>query len=81
MTSVASASGFSLSNLHPEWALEILLHEGIPVAQQSGSWSGETALVSSEGREYPVLQLVLAHLAVADRDLRVRHQALQERPD
>jgi PAS domain S-box-containing protein len=26
-------SGFSLSNLHPEWALEILLHEGIPVAQ------------------------------------------------
>jgi PAS domain S-box-containing protein len=56
-------SGFSLSNLHPEWALKILLHEGIPVAQLSGSWSGETALVSSEGREYPVLQLVLAHFS------------------
>ena len=54
-------SGVSLSNLHPAWALEILVHEGIPVAQSSGSWSGETALVSSDGREYPVLQVVLAH--------------------
>jgi PAS domain S-box-containing protein len=54
-------SGIALSNLHPEWALEILVHEGIPVAQLNGSWSGETALVSFEGREYPVLQVVLAH--------------------
>ena len=54
-------SEVALSNLHPAWALEILLHEGIPVAQVNGSWSGETALVSSDGREYPVLQVVLAH--------------------
>ncbi len=59
----SDVSGTALSDLHPEWALEILVHEGIPVAQLNGSWSGETALVSTEGREYPVLQVVLAHFA------------------
>ena len=57
-------SGVSLRNLHPEWALEILVHEGIPISQLNGSWSGETALVSPEGREYPVLQVLLAHFDV-----------------
>ncbi|MEO6786820.1 MAG: ATP-binding protein [Chthoniobacteraceae bacterium] len=57
----AVISGLTLRDLHPEWAFEILRQEGIPSAQADGSWSGETALVSAAGREYPVLQVVLAH--------------------
>ena len=55
-------SGLTMRGLHPEWAYEIIRQEGIPAAQAEGSWSGETALITTTGREYPVLQLVLAHL-------------------
>ncbi len=55
-------SGHTLRGLHPEWAYEILVQEGFPCALEEGSWSGETALVSTSGREFPVLQAVLAHV-------------------
>ncbi len=58
----ADISNLTLRGLHPEWAFEIVRQEGIPFAQQHGSWSGETALISGAGREFPVLHLVLAHL-------------------
>ncbi len=62
LTADADISGLTIAGLHPEWAFEIVRQEGIPSAQADGSWSGETALVSAKGREFPVLQLVLAHL-------------------
>ena len=68
LESESDISKISLPSLHPEWALEILVHEGIPVAQVDGSWSGETALVSADGSECPVLQVVLAHFG-ADRQV------------
>ena len=52
----------TLRDVHPEWAYEILVQEGLPSAQSDGSWSGETALLSATGREYPVLQVVLSHV-------------------
>ena len=58
----AEISALTLRGLHPEWAFEIIRQEGIPTAHAEGSWSGETALISPAGREFPVLQLVLAHL-------------------
>ena len=42
--------------------VQILVQEGFPCALEEGSWSGETALVSTSGREHPVLQAVLAHV-------------------
>ena len=54
----------TLRDLHPEWAYEILVQEGLPSAQAAGSWSGETALLSAAGREYPVMQVVLSHVGV-----------------
>ena len=68
LTNDAEISGLTLRGLHPEWAFEIVRQEGIPFAQEHGSWSGETALISGTGREFPVLQLVLAHLG-ADGEL------------
>ena len=57
----AAITGRTLHDLHPEWAYEILVQEGLPSALTEGSWSGETALISAAGREHPVLQVVLAH--------------------
>jgi len=45
---------------HPEWAQEIL-KEAIPAAARDGSWTGETALLTSSGEEIPVSQVILAH--------------------
>jgi PAS domain S-box-containing protein len=61
----AEISHLMLRDLHPEWAYEILQQEAFPCAVAEGSWSGETALRSAAGREFPVLQAVLAH--VGDR--------------
>ena len=50
-----------ISHLHPEWARNIVLEEAIPTALREGIWRGETALRSRDGREIPVLQVVIAH--------------------
>jgi PAS domain S-box-containing protein len=46
---------------HPEWARAITLEEGIPTAVREGIWRGESALLTREGREIPVAQVILAH--------------------
>ncbi|MBD2308119.1 PAS domain S-box protein [Chroococcidiopsis sp. FACHB-1243] len=50
-----------LSNLHPAWAYDLLHREAIPTAIQDGVWVGETAILSHDGREIPVSQLLIAH--------------------
>ena len=50
-----------LSNLHPAWAYNLLHREAIPTAIQDGVWVGETAILSHDGREIPVSQLLIAH--------------------
>ncbi|HET8654550.1 MAG TPA: PAS domain S-box protein [Longimicrobiaceae bacterium] len=52
---------FNLTDLHPQWVSDLLLHEGIPTAVREGVWSGETALLDANGNEVPVLQAILAH--------------------
>ncbi|NHC36868.1 PAS domain-containing sensor histidine kinase [Scytonema millei] len=53
--------GLHLSNLHPAWAYDLLHREAIPKAIQDGVWVGETAILSHDGREIPVSQLLIAH--------------------
>ncbi|MBW7885754.1 MAG: PAS domain S-box protein, partial [Caldilineaceae bacterium] len=50
-----------LSNIHPEWALQKLQEEGIPVASEQHVWAGESAVLHQEGQEIPVSQVVIAH--------------------
>lgn len=50
-----------VGDLHPEWAMKLLLDEALPQATETGSWSGETALIDLEGNEIPISQVVLAH--------------------
>lgn len=48
----------------PDWALKLILETGIPHATEHGTWSGETAFLQSDGKEIPVLQVIIAHKGV-----------------
>jgi signal transduction histidine kinase len=76
-----------LGELHPPAARERLLVEAVPTALRDGVWSGETALRHHDGREIPVLQVVLAHrspqgevdfLSTIARDVSQRLKAEQQ---
>ena len=81
----------SIANYHPDWALNIVQKRGIPTAISEGSWLGETALLTRDGQEIPVSQLIIAHKSPAGkveyistvmRDLTIQKQtekSLQER--
>ncbi|MDZ8056288.1 MAG: AAA family ATPase [Aulosira sp. ZfuVER01] len=56
-------STLSVANYHPQWALEILQNQGLPAAIRDGIWVGEIALLSRDGREIPVSQMIIAHKA------------------
>jgi PAS domain S-box-containing protein len=47
--------------LHPTWASDLVLREGIPLAMRDGVWNGETALLTRDGSEIPVSQVLIAH--------------------
>lgn len=51
----------SLRDFHPDWAAEIVMRDGLAGARNAGAWTGETALLSRDGHEIPVSQLILAH--------------------
>ncbi|MEJ6480830.1 AAA family ATPase [Nostoc punctiforme UO1] len=59
----ADLSKLSILNYHPQWALEIIQNQGIPLAIRDGTWVGETALLDIDGREIPVSQMIIAHKA------------------
>lgn len=54
-------SFLTISDLHPPAAATRIVHEGIPTATREGAWSGEGALLSRDGLEIPVSQVILAH--------------------
>ena len=51
----------SVADYHPGWALDIVKSTGIPTALERGTWLGQTALLTKEGSERPVSQLIIAH--------------------
>jgi len=50
-----------IANVHPQWATDIILTEGLQTAIQEGRWLGETAVLGPDGEEIPVSQLILSH--------------------
>ena len=50
----------ALTACYPAWAHERLLHESVPAAIRDGVWSGDTALLSRDGREIAVSQVLTA---------------------
>ena len=54
-------SDLSISGYYPKWAFDLVYETGIPTAKKEGTWLGETALLTRDGREMPVSQLIIAH--------------------
>ena len=54
-------SGLKIEDYHPAWAWNIVEKQGIPTAVTTGTWLGETAILTKDGREIPVSQLIVAH--------------------
>ncbi|MCP4692870.1 MAG: PAS domain S-box protein [Desulfobacterales bacterium] len=53
--------GEAIADFHPDWAFEIINNEGIPASLEKGAWQGETALLTRDGVEIPVLQVIISH--------------------
>lgn len=50
-----------VSEFHTQEAMEHMRAEGFPGAIRDGVWIGETTLLSRDGREIPVSQVLIAH--------------------
>lgn len=59
--------GLNLLESFPPWAHDLLVSEGIPVALETGSWSGDTAILGTTGKEIPMAQTIIAHRAEVGR--------------
>ena len=77
-------SELRILDFHPEWAREIISSVGLPTALEEGSWAGETAIRSRDGKEIHVSQVFIAHrnpegnleyLSTVMRDMTDRRQA------
>jgi rsbT co-antagonist protein RsbR len=59
------ATLYRIPDFHPEWALQRVQDEGIPVAVKDGVWLGESALLNrATGQEIPISQVIIAHKTV-----------------
>ncbi len=52
---------FEVPDCHPRWAYERVRDEGIPAAIAQGRWQGDTAILSEDGQEIPVSQVIMSH--------------------
>jgi PAS domain S-box-containing protein len=77
-------AGLKIFDFHPDWAREIITHEGLPAALHNGSWAGETAILTRDGQEIHVSQVLIAHknsddeleyVSTVMRDMTERRQA------
>jgi PAS domain S-box-containing protein len=73
-------SGKAIADLHPAWAYERIMQEGIPATLDTGTWRGETALIHRDGREIPVSQVIMAHRGL-DSQLRYLSTVMRDISD
>ncbi len=79
-------SGMGMLVNKPEWARQEFERVYVPMAIREGIWMGESAYLGPDGREIPVLQVLLAHkgpggavefFSTIARDISQRKQAEQ----
>jgi PAS domain S-box-containing protein len=51
----------TFTEIHPQWAMDLIVTEAIPAAVKNGVWIGETAFLGETGKEIPVSQMLLSH--------------------
>jgi signal transduction histidine kinase/DNA-binding response OmpR family regulator len=77
-------------DVHPDWTNTMLAKESLPAAKKDGLWKGECAFLCRDGREIPVLMVLLAHkssngevevFSVISRDISDLKRTAQELKD
>lgn len=58
-------SNFLVYNYHPQWVRN-LFSQVLPIVIEKGLWRGEMAMLSGDGREIPVSQVLIAHKETPD---------------
>ena len=53
--------GYRVEQAHPPWAYDLIREQGIPQALAQGVWRGDTAILTKDGQEIPVSQVIMAH--------------------
>ncbi len=53
--------GVNLAECMAPWAWTVITQDALPTAARLGGWIGETALMTRDGREIPVSQVVISH--------------------
>lgn len=56
-----TVTNLKITDFHPKWASDIILKVGVPTTLRNGTWLGETALLSRDGNEIAVSQVIIAH--------------------
>ncbi|MBI4970430.1 MAG: PAS domain S-box protein [Candidatus Omnitrophica bacterium] len=54
-------TNLQISDYHPQWVYELITQKGIPHAAKYGMWTGETVLLTRDGREIPIFQVIMSH--------------------
>jgi PAS domain S-box-containing protein len=54
-------SALTIAECHPEWAGRLVLEQGVPTAMREGFWTDRSAVAAADGREIPMLQVILCH--------------------
>ena len=52
----------------PARVLELIFEEGLPEARRLGLWIGETAILTHDGEEIPVEQLIMHHVGESEEE-------------
>jgi PAS domain S-box-containing protein len=60
-------SKLRIPDIIPDWVKPIALTQGIPKAIEEGIWAGEMTLLSRQGREIPISQVILSHKSAEGR--------------
>ncbi len=54
-------TGLPTLQVYPQWVWGLVRNEAIPFAIENGVWEGESTLLSRDGTEIPVSQVIIAH--------------------
>ena len=54
-------SGYPIQTAYPDWAAQLVRDVALPEAARTGSWLGESAIRTADGRIIPMSQRVMAH--------------------
>jgi diguanylate cyclase (GGDEF)-like protein/PAS domain S-box-containing protein len=64
LTKDEDVTKLKISDVHPEWTNQLFDKEILPAAIREGVWNGECAFRNRDGREIPVMMVLISHKAL-----------------